>query len=191
MNEFVLESYLKCIIANFNVTFEIVAIDELQSTQNSNLPKLLIVNTFKRNNKVGHWCICHLYRTRKFGVNADFFCSFGSSPESYNMQFPFHITWVNRKVLQPLYSDNCGLYVILFAYYRLRRIAPSKIVTCIFDETHKENNELRVIRFGKRLRRSCGGISDATPTLCASTGAIKKRHCLSASQDASSAQETE
>lgn len=178
MDECVLEAYLKCITNGYNVSYNVIAIDEINSITNTVFPRILVVNTFTRNSvkRLGHWVVFFMKRTRKSGISIEFYDSLNCSPDYYGMKLPFHVSWKARYQTQGNSSENCGKFVCLYVYYRLRKVAPTKIVQCIFNIENYGDNESRVIRFGRRIQRQCKDINSDASTLCASKGYLIRQH---------------
>jgi len=93
MDEVQIVSFLSCITKNLNVNFNVISKKELLSTPISSLPKILIVNTFERGQKIGHWIVIFFSKTRRSGINISFYDSLGESPEFYGLEIPFHLDW--------------------------------------------------------------------------------------------------
>lgn len=178
MDECTIEAYLKCITRGFNVSFDVIAIDELHLTPNTTFPRILILNTFKRNStsRLGHWICLFMVKSRKSEIKIEFYDPLACTPEFYGIKFPFFISWKTCARTQPNYSNKCGLYVLLYCYHRLRKISPSKIVQNIFEVDALYNNEIRAQRFEKRLRRQCRSLVIRELTLCSSDGFLVRRH---------------
>jgi len=97
------------------VTF---AIDALP--QKIKYPSCMVINNQKSTHAGEHWIAIHYFRNKK----AQFFDSFGHSPtfyglESYMKQTSNSYTYNSKKV-QSIYSNYCGLYAVLFLFFKAR-----------------------------------------------------------------------
>jgi len=175
MDECCLESLLRVVIRGVAVNYKILAINEVENISITTFPTILIINTFERNNSIGHWTSIYLTRTRR-NILAFWYCPLGKSPDYYGLKLPFSITWKSSIIHQPDNSNRCALYVLLFLHYMVRHVSASTIVKSIFERDNLCANEKRIIRFHRRLvrqsqlTRNFGPPIPSASTLCASIG---------------------
>jgi len=115
----------------------------------SNLPCAAIVNTDDSNQPGTHWFCIYVYRTKR-SVEAEFYDSYGNTPESYGVVFPYKILNSSSKTLQSLNSDVCGLYCLHYFYYKARNFSTRRIQSSFTDNLEK--NDKLVKRFYGNIR---------------------------------------
>ena len=107
-------------------------------------PSCLILNTDKRNEPGEHWLAIY-YDENK---NAEFFDSYGNSPDFYNLTTYLNKTckkWVaNEQRIQGYFSKLCGLYCLFYLHQKCRDVSLKEI-----QENFKDKNDELILNFIK------------------------------------------
>ena len=107
----------------------------------SSYPSCFVINTAKRNHPGQHWIAIYIERNK----TCTFFDSFGNHPSYFKLMR--YITnnsnrlIFNRKVIQGLFSQNCGYYCVLFLILKSSGYSMEKI-SDIFYNIPEKNDQL-------------------------------------------------
>lgn len=100
----------------YNGTFSIDTLPE-----KIRYPSCMILNNQPSTHIGEHWIAIYYFKNKK----AQFFDSFGNSPAFYNLKDYMKKTSTsytyNKKTIQSSYSNYCGLYVVLFLFFKARK----------------------------------------------------------------------
>ena len=122
------------------------AYDEKPKKPNSNT--CFILNTEKRTQTGEHWLAIYLDENNK----GYFFDSFGKHPSFYNLKNymdQISTKWVwNKKEIQG-FSDYCGIYCILFLFFKAHDL--QKLFFQIFKLSSTENDRI-IYKLLKKFR---------------------------------------
>lgn len=98
------------------------------------LPGFYIWNTGLFASAGEHWVAIYVTEDH----NVEFFDSFGKSPKFYGWDISQSINY-NKKPLQSLDSDVCGMYCLFFLYFRCRGLNMDAILAN-FGSNRREND---------------------------------------------------
>lgn len=109
-------------------------------------PSSFVFNCSESQQQGSHWVAIYL---PAYGVEGEFFDSYGNSPNYYDPRFGEFILQnangynFNSTDLQGLFSDVCGQYVIMYLYYRSRNISMLDFVAKFSKSTSKNDSNAR------------------------------------------------
>jgi hypothetical protein len=100
------------------------------------IPGFFICNTALYVERGEHWV--------SDDYNVEFFDSFGKSPQFYGWDISGNVKY-NKKTLQSLDSDVCGMYCLFFLYFRCRGLKMESILQKF--STNRVQNDRFVVDF--------------------------------------------
>ena len=127
--QYILEKMDKCTGGNYLGTF---ASDRIRGPKKHLDKQYLIVNTHGHRKRGEHWLAIYLERREDGQFIGEYFDSFGLPPLVYNIKKYLEencIVWdYSKEQIQPLTSNKCGLYTILYLALRCRGMKMKEIV---------------------------------------------------------------
>lgn len=144
MDKCTIEKYLRGFTRRTNTNYYVISKNCFSTVVLfQNRPTLVVCNT-SETYPGQHWVAFYVYWRNSIPC-AEFFDSFGKSPQYYEINPPFFVCKYNRSVFQSDKSDSCGLFCLFFLYYRLKKQNFKKIIRMFSKFSSK--NELLVNKF--------------------------------------------
>lgn len=142
MNSLQIEKVLKSDLHAKKLFLGVFARDELPTKLK--YPSFFILNTHSRSQPGEHWLAIFYDKIGR----AEFFDSYGQSPEFYGLKKYLDTTstnWTyNKKCLQSFFSNYCGLYCLFYLYQKSKGISLFEILN---NFENKNKNDFLINKF--------------------------------------------